>query len=465
MLDESLFDSHAHLDFADFGDDVDAVIGRARAAGVAGIVTVGAGRDIDGNEAAVALAARHPDVWATVGIHPHDARIADAAALARLRDLAARDRVVAIGETGLDYHYDRSPRADQRAAFAAQIRLAREVGLPLVVHSREADRDTIDILAGEGAARVGGVLHCFSGGETLAREAFALGFHISFSGVITFRNARRIEAIARDVVPIERTLVETDAPFLAPEPHRGKRCEPAFVAHTAARLAEIHGLSVRDAARITTLAARRLFRIGGAATARIAYAIRDSLYLNVTNRCTLACTFCPKRTDWMVKGHYLKLDREPTAAEVREAVARFEGRPFEEIVFCGFGEPTLRPDLLLDLAPGFRARGLRVRLDTDGLADLVHGRDVAAELSGVVDEVSVSMNAADAATHARLCPSPYGERAFPAVLAFIRSAKRHIGAVTATVVAAPGLDIEACRRLAEDNLGVRFRVRAYNVVG
>jgi TatD DNase family protein len=462
----ALFDSHAHLDFADFDGDLDGVLQRARAAGVAGVIAVGSGRGLESRTAAVALAGRHPDVWATVGIHPHDASLADDAAVAALRELAAQPRVVALGELGLDFHYDHSPRPRQREAFAAQLRVARELGLPVVVHTREADEDTLAILRAEGVPH-GGVLHCFSGGEPLARAGLELGLHVSFSGILTFPKADALRAVARDVVPLDRTLVETDSPYLAPVPHRGRRCEPAHVVHTARRLAELHGLTLEDVARITTRNARRLFRLESGRAARLAYPIRDSLYLNLTNRCTLACTFCPKRgAEWSVKGHDLKLDREPSAAEVRAAAeTELARRTYRELVFCGFGESTLRLDVLRELAPGFRARGLHVRLDTDGLANLVHGRDVAAELAGVVDEVSVSLNAADAATHARLCPSRYGELAWPAVLEFLRSAKRHLGAVTATVVAVPGLDLEACRRLAEDQLGVRFRVRPYNVVG
>jgi TatD DNase family protein len=466
MADRSapLFDSHAHIDFADFGGEVDAVLERARAAGLVGVIAIGAGRGLEA-AAAVDLAARFPDVWATVGIHPHDASCADAAALDVLRRLAARPRVVALGEIGLDYHYDHSPRPKQREAFAAQIRLARELHLPVVIHSREAEDDTLAILQGEGVAEVGGVMHCFSGGERLARAALDADLRISFSGVLTFPKAEALRAVARDVVPIERTLVETDAPFLAPVPHRGKRNEPAFVSFTAAKLAEVVGLSLEDVARITTRTARRVFRLEDPHEPRLAYPIRDSLYLNITNRCTLACTFCPKHTDWMVKGHYLRLAGEPSAAEVRAAVAvETSRRSFRELVFCGFGESTLRLDLLRELAAGFHAQGYRIRLDTDGLANLVHGRDVVPELAASIDEVSVSLNAPDAATHARLCPSRHGERAWPAVLDFLRAARRDIGVVTATVVGVPGLDVDACRRIAEE-LGVGFRVRSYNVVG
>jgi TatD DNase family protein len=461
----AFLDSHAHLDFEAFAGEVDAVLDRARQAGLVGVVAVGAGDGLDGNERAVALARRHADVHAAVGLHPHDARRFDPDALGRIRRLAGDDRVVAVGEIGLDYHYDRSPREVQREAFAAQLRLAGELRLPVVIHTREAEEDTLAILREHAPSRAGGVLHCFSGSERLARDALALGLHVSFSGILTFPRTEALRRIARDTVPIERTLVETDAPFLAPVPHRGRRCEPAWVVHTGARLAEIHGLAPADVARITTRNARRLFRIAGETAPVVAYPIRDSLYLNITNRCTNACTFCAKRDDWTVKGHLLRLEREPDADDVRRALAEHDLDRCREIVFCGFGEPTLRLDLLLEIARGLHDGNRRVRLDTDGLASLVHGRDVAAELGGVIDAVSVSLNAPDAATYARLCPSAYGEKAHAAVLAFIRSAKRHVGDVTATVVGLPGLDVEACRRLAERDLGVRFRVRDYNRVG
>lgn len=255
-----LFDSHAHLDFADFADDVDGVLTRARAAGVAGVIAVGSGRGLESRAAAAALAQRHADVWATAGIHPHDADLADDSALDALRKLAVQPRVVAIGEIGLDYHYDHAPRPRQREAFVAQLRLAHELGLPVVIHTREADEDTLAILRAEGVPR-GGVLHCFSGDERLAGAALALGLHISFSGILTFPKADRLRAVARDVVPLDRTLLETDSPYLAPVPLRGRRCEPAYVVHTARKLAELHGTTLEATARITTANVRRLFRL------------------------------------------------------------------------------------------------------------------------------------------------------------------------------------------------------------
>ncbi len=258
-LDAPLFDSHAHLDFADFGGEVDAVLERARAAGLVGVVAVGAGRGLEA-AAAVDLAARFPDVWATVGIHPHDASCADAAALDVLRKLAARPRVVALGEIGLDYHYDHSPRPDQERAFRRSLAAARAAGKPVVVHVREADEVCARVLREEGVPPAGGVIHCFTGDAAAARTYLDLGLFISVSGVVTFRTADAIREAVR-LVPRDRLLVETDSPFLAPVPHRGKRNEPAFVAETARKVAEVRGEDAEDVARVTSENARRLFRL------------------------------------------------------------------------------------------------------------------------------------------------------------------------------------------------------------
>jgi TatD DNase family protein len=200
---------------------------------------------------------------------------------------------------------------------------------------------------------------------------------------------------------------------------------------------------------------------------RITYRIRNSLYVNLTNICTLACTFCPKFKDFMVKGHLLKIGpKGPSPEEVLAEVdaAADEKRP-DEIVFCGYGEPTLRLDALKTIARGLKERGHRGRLNTDGLGNLVHGRNIAAELAGLVDALSVSLNAQDAPTYARYCPSKYREEAYDQVKAFIREARGHIGEIQATVVGLPGVDVEACRRIAEEELGVGFRFRPLDEVG
>jgi TatD DNase family protein len=222
-----VIDSHCHIDVADFDHDRDEVVARAREAGLREMLVVGGLDEEAGLERALAVAGRF-ELPATGGVHPHEARFWSERAEDALRGLARDGRLVAIGEIGLDFHYDHSPRPAQREAFRRQIQLARNVGLPVVVHTREADAETATILEDEGASEVGGVIHCFTGGLDLARRALAMGLHISFSGIVAFPRAEVIQQVAREV-PDDRLLVETDAPYLAPPPHRGKRNEPAFV--------------------------------------------------------------------------------------------------------------------------------------------------------------------------------------------------------------------------------------------
>ena len=245
-----LVDSHCHLEFPDFADDIEDVVARAKGAGVHRMLTIGTRV---GRFAAVrALAERFDDIYCSVGTHPHNAGEEIDVTSADLLHLARHPKVVAIGETGLDFHYDHSPRDVQEAVFRRHIAAARESGLPLVIHSRNADEEMIDILSGEmEKGRFDAVLHCFSSGAGLAAAAVELGFYISFSGILTFRKADDLRAIAADL-PAERILVETDAPYLAPVPHRGRRNEPAFVAETAAVLADARGVEIKTIARQTT---------------------------------------------------------------------------------------------------------------------------------------------------------------------------------------------------------------------
>jgi TatD DNase family protein len=320
------------------------------------------------------------------------------------------------------------------------------------------------ILADEGAAEVGGVMHCFSGNIKMAREAMDMGFYLSFTGVITFRGARDLREVVRNV-PIERMLIETDCPYLAPVPHRGKRNEPAFVVDTAETIAGMKGLGLADVARITTMNARSLFGIGarGERKAEIAYAIRGSLYLNITNKCSNQCSFCAKFSSYTVKGHYLRLAEEPSVDDIMKAIGP-DPEKYDEVVFCGFGEPLIRLDVVKEVGLKLKRMGCKIRIDTDGLANLVHKKNVLSELM-FVDTLSVSLNAPDSKGYQDMIKTPFGDEAYPAILYFIKEAKKFVPKVVASVVGVPGLNVEACRRVAEDDLGVKFRVREYNVVG
>ena len=253
-----LVDSHVHLDDEKFDADRDATIERARAAGVECMMAIGTGDPPD-LEVAVRLADRYPFIYATIGVHPHDASKATPETWTRMRALEAHPKVLAVGEIGLDYHYDFSPRDVQQAVFQQQMELATEFGKPIVIHTREAWDDTLQMLRAHWKG--GGIMHCFTGDEAQARQALDLGFHLSFGGVLTFPKAEAVRQAAR-VAPEDRLLVETDCPYLAPVPHRGKRNEPAFVVETARRLAEVRGVSPEAIAEATTRNFERLLFAG-----------------------------------------------------------------------------------------------------------------------------------------------------------------------------------------------------------
>jgi TatD DNase family protein len=253
-----MIDSHCHLDSAEFNDDRDAVIERALAAGVEHMMAIGTGNGPPDLEAAVRLADKHPAFYATVGIHPHDAAKAGPNDFKRLAELLAHPKVLAVGEIGLDYHYDFSPRDAQKSAFIEQMEIAAQFKRPIVIHTREAWDDTLALIEQHWTPHsIGGIMHCFSGGPDEGRRAIALGFYLSFGGILTFPRALAVQEAAKSA-PRDRILIETDAPYLAPVPKRGKRNEPALMVHTARKLSELRGESYDEICAATTANFRRL---------------------------------------------------------------------------------------------------------------------------------------------------------------------------------------------------------------
>lgn len=461
LVSETLVDSHCHLQMPQFDRDRDQVLREACEAGVEYIILVGS--DSEDNARALTLAEQHEFLFAVTGIHPHDASCIDDSLWSSLRKWAEHPKTVGIGETGLDYHYMHSPRQVQRDAFVRHAELARETGLPLVIHSREARDETLEIMHRH-CTGLRGVLHCFSGDLEMAGEAIRLGFLISIAGPVTYKKADELRRTVK-AIPIEHMLVETDAPYLAPMPFRGKRNSPAYVVHTARKIAEIKGLSLDDVARITSLNAARLFGIGAPAeaegTGKIAYPIRNSLYLNITNRCTNRCSFCIRYRDEFVKGHNLQLETDPSASDIISAV----GNPstWDEVVFCGYGEPLLRLEAVKKVSAWLKKEGKRVRINTNGHGNLINGRNILPELKGLVDAFSVSLNAEDSDTYQRIC-RPDDHRAWEATVDFVRKAVQEGFEVLVTVVDVAGVDVAHCESIAK-GLGASFRVRHYDVVG
>ena len=472
-----MIDTHCHLDFKDFDRDRDDVVNRAKEAGVVRIINVGS--SIEGTRRSLELAKRYGIVYASIGVHPHEADSVTDRVIEDFRKLATdfsteKSKVVAIGEVGLDYYRNLSLKNEQIKAFEKFIQLAQELDLPLILHAREANSDILDVLKNSqlptpnSQLQIKGVMHCFSGDDKFLKECLALGLYVSFTCNLTFKNAKNLREVARQV-PVERLLLETDAPFLAPQEFRGKRNEPSYLTYLVDEWAKISNLSKEDIARITTHNANELFKLGLEDAARIAYEIRDSLYLNITNRCTNSCDFCIRTQTPFVKGHNLRLDREPTAEEVLKAI----GNParYKEIVFCGYGEPTTRLDTIKAVVraihyqlPTTNSQLTKIRLVTSGHGDLINGRPIVKELTGLIDRVSVSLNADTESKYINICKPEFGPGTYKHVLSFIKDCVTNKIETEVTCLDLPGVDIKECERIAK-SLGANFRLRRLGITG
>jgi TatD DNase family protein len=456
-----LVDSHVHLDMRQFAEDLDGVVSRARAAGVGEMLQVC--YDAGSIDDTIALTERYPEVYGAAGIHPHDARSWNAGLEKRLEAALGEKRIIAAGEMGLDYYRDLSPRETQRDVFRRQIGIACSFKKPIIVHSREAFSDVVTILREEGASKVGGIFHAFPGGVDEATRVLDLGFLIGIGGTLTYKSSKLPEMASR--LPSSAFVLETDCPYLPPEPYRGKRNEPAYVSLVRDRLAAIRGVDAADIERAAEANYRRLLHRERRRAPAVAYALKESIYVNVTRACTNNCGFCFRsRRENSFYGYNLNLVTDPTVPEMVEAVTALakSGR-HREIVFCGYGEPTCRIADVLKAAGELKRLGLPLRLDTNGHGNMINGRDVVGDLARVFDGVSISLNAHDRQSYVRLCRPDAGEKAFDAVLDFIRRAAESSMECTVTVIDHPAVDIEASRTLVAGIPGARFRVRKYHL--
>ena len=462
-----IIDTHAHIDMDAYNEDRSEVIDRARDKGVNYILNIGC--DIESSLRSIELAERYDFIYGTAGIHPHDVKSINNHTYDDLRDLLAHPKIVALGEIGLDFFKNYSPQDKQKEHFRKQIELACELKKPIIIHSRDANKEIMNILSEyfpkDPSAR-SGIFHCFSGDQELADFALELGFYISFSGSVTFKKSDELRSVAK-TIPADRLFVETDCPFLAPVPMRGKRNEPSYVIHTAQLISDLRGLNIKDVQRTTALNFFELFGIGkDAKTGKISYRIRNSLYLNLTTRCTADCSFCTRLTRPVVQGYNLKLDREPTAEEVWKSIDNCT--KYDEIVFCGYGEPTLRLDVVKEVSKKIKLAGGKVRLNTNGHGNVINKRNILPELKGLVDSVSISLNADTAEAYDEIVRPLPGLRngIYEKVKEFIEDAKNYIPNVQATIVThQKGVDESKCEDISLNEFGVNYRSRRYNIVG
>jgi TatD DNase family protein len=449
-------DTHAHLFYPNFAEDIDAVIERAKTSEVDYIVVPAT--DIETAKQALALADKYDIIYAQVGVHPHETKEWETANLEIIEDLAKHPKVVAIGEIGLDYYYDFSPKGKQIEAFRSQIELALKLNLPIVVHNREADEDVMRIVKEYCNSGLRGQFHCFNGSISNARDLIRMKYFVSFTGNITFKKADLLRETLSDI-RLRFLLLETDSPFMTPVPYRGKRNEPSYVRYVAQQISNIHKIPVEEVARVTSLNAFRLFGIGTEPGTSFTYKIGNSLYINVTNRCNADCFFCTRKSDAMIDGYNLKMakDDEPGAEKYIEEIV--DPKNYNEIVFCGYGEPTIRWDVVKKIAEYVKAKGGITRLDTNGHGSFINKRDITPEMKGVIDIVSISINTHDPIKYAEIMRVEKGM--FNEMINFAMNSKMYVERVIMSVVSIDDIDIEKAKQLVEEKIGAEFRVREY----
>jgi TatD DNase family protein len=419
-----MIDSHCHLNLDHFEDDRDTTLARAVCDGVTAFMNIG--YDLTSLRQTLELLEQYPFMFGAAGVHPHDASSYGAGLEAEVRGALEHPRMVAVGEIGLDFYRDISPRETQTDVFRKMIALSREKHEPIVIHCRDAFNEVIETLISEGGT-YHGIFHAFSAGEAEARSVFQLGFHVGIGGVVTYRNARLAETVA--VLPIEKIVIETDSPYLTPHPWRGKRNEPAFVAHVLRTIARAKNLTVTEVDRITTENYLSAMGLTAAALPRPVYKIEDALYIQ-------------------------------SAAATTEDIETVAADGIVEMVLTGVVDPLENLEHTLAMAARGRERGWRVRVNTPGFANQAAGRDVTQELAGIVDEVDVTLFGVNARQHDELAYPALGTEGWEVLRDFVRCSVASGIETVCEFVATPGFEPEPCREFARQ-LGARYDIRMY----
>ncbi|MBK7630317.1 MAG: YchF/TatD family DNA exonuclease [Ignavibacteriales bacterium] len=449
-------DTHAHLFFENYKDDIDEVINRAKENGIDYIIIPAT--DLKTASEAISLAEKYEQVYATVGIHPHDTKDWNESLIPEIEKLSKHPKIVAIGEIGLDYYYDFSPKDQQIKAFKSQLELAIKLELPVVIHNRDSDEEMLDIIKSYCGTGLKAQFHCYNGSVDDAIELMKMNHFISFTGNITFKKSDGLREILKHV-DLNHLLLETDSPFMTPVPYRGKRNEPAYVTSVAKQIADVHKISIEEVGRITSLNSFRFFGIGSLPKTSYTYLLGNSLYINITNRCNADCTFCRRKEDPFLRGYNLgmKKSEEPTADVYIKEIG--DPTKYDEIVFCGYGEPTIRWGIVKEIAKYVKENGGKTRINTDGHGNLINKRDITPEMKDLIDIVSISFNSFDSKQYAKLMR--VSENHFEEMKNFARLAKPFVKKVVMSVVSLDEVEIEKSRKVVEEEIGAEFRVRNY----
>ena len=454
-----MIDTHAHIHFPQFDEDREEIIKECEEK-LTAVITVGC--DLRDSVKAIEVAEKAKNVFASVGIHPHEAKNYSEKDYDKLLELAkSSPKVVAIGEAGLDFYRNLSPKEKQYEIFEMQVEVARKLNLPIIVHTRNASREMAEFIRKKFNG-VKGVIHCFSGERELLDSALDAGLYISYAGPVTYPKNNALRETLR-FVPSSRLLIETDCPYLAPQPVRGKRNKPVFVAYTAMTIAKELGLNFTDVLRITTVNAKRLFKLPlseAEKKEKLVYTVGNRLYINLSSSCPCNCKFCFRGVEDFILGYNLNLKKEHVAEEYMYRIKN--PKIYDEVVFCGYGEPFTRFEDLKKVAEWLRKMGAeRIRVDTCGLGYLITGReDILDELKGLVDAFSISLNAGNPEEYYKIVNPSFGRGSWESALKFIKDAKEKGFAVTVTAVDHPEFNEDSFKSLAKE-LGVNLRIRPF----
>lgn len=448
-------DTHTHLFLKNFADDIPAVIKRAIDQQI-DIMIIPA-IDMASSEEVMKLCGDYPGVYGAVGVHPHDCKDFSTQDLQKIAEFAQNPKIVAIGEIGLDYFYDFTPRNIQIDSFRAQLDLALKLDLPVIVHNRDSDEDMMKIMQSYAGAGLRAQFHCFGGSPALLEELVAMHHYISFTGNITFRKLDSIRELSLRV-PLSQLLLETDSPFMTPVPHRGKRNEPAYIPLIAETHAQLRGLTKEEIGQVTTFNAFKFFGIQKTSGLTYTYKLGKALYINVSNRCNADCVFCARKENPVLHGYNLGMAKseEPDASVYINEIK--DPRQYSEIVFCGYGEPTIRWETIREVAIWVKANGGNTRINTNGHGNIINKRNIAPEMEAIIDSISISLNSHDKSQYANLMRLP--ETYYDEMLDFAQKCKPFVKDVVLSVVDYPEVDVTASKAVA-DSIGVQFRVRGY----